>query len=106
MLVRKSNAQEKIHALSDDHKPDNAPEKARIEAAGGFVEENRVNGSLNLSRSMGDFEYKSNAALDFTLQMVTVDPEVRSVARQANDDFIILACDGIWDCLTSEQCAE
>ena len=32
----------------------------RIENAGGFVEENRVNGSLNLSRSLGDFEYKSN----------------------------------------------
>ena len=55
---------------------------------------------------MGDFEYKGNAALDFTLQMVTVDPEVRSVSRQASDDFIILACDGIWDCLTSEQCAD
>ena len=48
--------------LSDDHKPDNAEEKARIEAAGGFVEENRVNGSLNLSRSLGDFEYKSTDA--------------------------------------------
>ena len=51
--------------LSEDHKPDNAGEKARIMAAGGFVEENRVNGSLNLSRSMGDFEYKSNAAKDW-----------------------------------------
>lgn len=90
--------------LSDDHKPDNAPEKARIEAAGGFVEENRVNGSLNLSRSIGDFEYKSSAELPFTQQQVTCDPEVRSVARQPADSFMILACDGIWDCLTSEDC--
>ena len=67
--------------LSDDHKPDNEPEKARIEAAGGFVEENRVNGSLNLSRSLGDFEYKSSDSLPFTQQMVTCDPEVRQVAR-------------------------
>ena len=67
--------------LSEDHKPDNAPEKARIEAAGGFVEENRVNGSLNLSRSLGDFEYKGNADKDFMNQMVTCDPEVREVAR-------------------------
>ena len=94
----------KCFALSDDHKPDNLEEKARIEAAGGFVEENRVNGSLNLSRSLGDFEYKSSANLDFKLQMVTCDPEVRSVARQASDQFLILACDGIWDCLTSEEC--
>lgn len=50
----------KVVALSEDHKPDNYAEKKRIEAAGGFVEENRVNGSLNLSRSLGDFEYKGN----------------------------------------------
>ena len=44
--------------MSQDHKPDNAEEKARIEKAGGFVEENRVKGVLNLSRSLGDLEYK------------------------------------------------
>jgi serine/threonine protein phosphatase PrpC len=52
--------------LSDDHKPDNPAEKARIEAAGGFVEDNRVNGSLNLSRSLGDFEYKNKPELAYT----------------------------------------
>ncbi len=34
--------------------------------------------------------------------MVIVDPEVKKVARTANDQFIMLACDGIWDCVTSE----
>ncbi len=47
-------------ALSEDHKPDNESERKRIEAAGGSVSENRVNGNLALSRALGDFEYKQN----------------------------------------------
>ena len=35
--------------------------------------------------------------------MVIVDPEIKKVARQANDQFIMMACDGIWDCVTSEE---
>lgn len=38
--------------------------------------------------------------------MVTVDPEVTKTPRQQNDQFLMLACDGIWDCLTSEEGAE
>ena len=49
--------------MSLDHKPELAEEKARIEKAGGFVEENRVKGILNLSRSLGDLEYKQDASL-------------------------------------------
>ena len=64
-ILARSGAGNQVVALSFDHKPDNEPEKARIQAAGGFVEDNRVNGSLNLSRSMGDFEYKSNTAKDY-----------------------------------------
>lgn len=44
--------------MSIDHKPDDKIELERIRAAGGFVAEGRVNGNLNLSRAMGDFEYK------------------------------------------------
>ena len=35
-------------------------EKARIEKAGGFVEDNRVDGGLNLARSLGDLKYKKD----------------------------------------------
>lgn len=37
---------------------------------------------------------------------MTCDPEIRQVARQPADSFIVLACDGIWDCLTSEECID
>ena len=104
VVLGRSAGDEMCFPLSDDHKPENTIEKNRIEAAGGFVEENRVNGSLALSRALGDFEYKGRADMDYKLQAVTCDAELRQVTRSANDQFIILACDGIWDCLTSEEC--
>jgi protein phosphatase 2C family protein 2/3 len=46
---------DKVQALSEDHKPDNQIETARIEKAGHKVEIERVDGSLALSRAIGDF---------------------------------------------------
>ena len=46
--------------LSYDHKPILKEEKERILAAGGWVEMNRVNGLLALSRALGDFMFKKN----------------------------------------------
>jgi hypothetical protein len=46
-------------ALSEDHKPLQERELSRIKGAGGFVNfAGRVNGNLNLSRSLGDLKYK------------------------------------------------
>lgn len=94
-------------ALSYDHKPTNEGEKARICAAGGYVDVGRVNGNLALSRGIGDFVFKKNADLPAEEQIVTCYPDI--IQHQINfdrDEFIILACDGIWDCLTSQQCVE
>lgn len=62
--------------LSEDHKPDNAGEEARIKKAGGFVEEGRVKGILSLSRALGDLEYKTNKKLVDEEQMITCVPEI------------------------------
>ena len=89
--------------LSVDHKPDDPLERQRIEAANGFVEEGRVNGQLGLSRALGDFEFKKNIMLKPELQAVTALPDVKVVPFKNNNDieFILLACDGLWDCMSS-----
>ena len=48
----------KAVALSYDHKPENEEERRRIEKAGSTITEGRVDGNLNLSRSLGDLKYK------------------------------------------------
>jgi serine/threonine protein phosphatase PrpC len=49
--------------LSVDHKPNLESEMKRIEKAGGFVKANRVDGGLNLGRSLGDLFYKLDPKL-------------------------------------------
>lgn len=44
--------------LTFDHKPENDEERRRIEKAGSVITEGRVDGNLNLSRSLGDLKYK------------------------------------------------
>ncbi|KAF9898644.1 Protein phosphatase 2C 2, partial [Lobosporangium transversale] len=90
-------------ALSHDHKPVNKEESRRIVAAGGFVEYGRVNGSLALSRALGDFEFKTNATLGPDDQIVTANPVIVEHKLTDDDEFLILACDGIWDCMTSQE---
>ncbi|KDR84400.1 hypothetical protein GALMADRAFT_237252 [Galerina marginata CBS 339.88] len=92
-----------VKDLSFDHKPTNYSERTRINAAGGRVQGGRVDGNLALSRALGDFEYKKNKSLGPEAQMITANPDVRSHQITEEDEFLVLACDGIWDCLTSQQ---
>lgn len=48
--------------LSIDHKPNDKIELDRIIKAGGFVQYNRVNGTLSLSRALGDFKFKTGGS--------------------------------------------
>lgn len=57
--------------LSHDHKPNNPEEMDRIYNAGGWVEFNRVNGNLALSRALGDFLFKRNQTIPAEQQIVT-----------------------------------
>lgn len=93
--------------MSLDHKPEDDEESARITKAGGRVTmDGRVNGGLNLSRAIGDHAYKMNKDLKPEEQMISAMPDVKRVTLQEDDEFMILACDGIWNFMTSEEVVE
>jgi len=97
----------KAMPLSFDHKPSNLPELERINTAGGFVKHKRVDGDLAVSRGLGDFSYKSIDGLPVKDQKVIPHPEFVIYPRDLqHDEFIILACDGIWDVATNKDCAD
>jgi len=81
--------------LSVDHVPSRMDEKMRICKAGGFVHQDRVCGRLGVSRSFGDKVYKDN-------NLVTSDPEIRLLERDDDDEFILIACDGLFNRFTSQ----
>ncbi|GMI13085.1 hypothetical protein TrLO_g1892 [Triparma laevis f. longispina] len=62
--------------LSDDHKPYNATEASRIETAGGYVSMKRVDESYC----------------------------VQIKERSEEDEYIVIACDGIWGVCSNEEC--
>ncbi|KAJ4794174.1 Protein phosphatase 2C family protein [Rhynchospora pubera] len=84
-------------ALSSDHKPNRPDEMRRIEQAGGKVIDwngFRVWGILATSRSIGDHYLKP---------CVTCEPEVTVTDRLGEDEFLILASDGLWDVVSNEM---
>lgn len=138
ILVTKEN---QVVELSHDHKPDVDTETKRIRAAGGFVEDSRVQGVIAVSRAIGDWEYKNEKLNKFNQSQqrlkptkkgkgdkddgklnterpyrkmeeaqkfkISAFPDIKKVPFQKTEhDFIVIACDGIWDCFTNEQVAQ
>ena len=85
----------KLEFASEDHKPYNVKEKARIENAGGTVMMQRVNGSLAVSRALGDFDYKRSEDLKPQQQLVSPEPDITVLDRSQDDEFLVLACDKV-----------
>ncbi|XP_075159820.1 putative protein phosphatase 2C T23F11.1 [Haematobia irritans] len=93
----------KVETLSMDHKPNNEAETKRINEAGGWVEFNRVNGNLALSRALGDFVFKRNQKKSPEDQIVTANPDVETRTIDEDWEFLVLACDGIWDVMSNDE---
>ncbi|KAI5479467.1 hypothetical protein MNV49_003611 [Pseudohyphozyma bogoriensis] len=83
--------------LTYDHKGSDAQEAKRITDAGGFVMNNRVNGVLAVTRSLGDSSMK---------EFVVGSPYTTETSLGPDDDFLIVACDGLWDVCQDQEAVD
>ena len=58
---------------------------------------------LQVSRALGDFPFKMNTSIPAEQQMVSAEPDVLVIDRNEEDNYLIFACDGIWDAIPDPQ---
>ena len=89
--------------LTRDHKPDDPLERNRILSLGEMVEwdnyakVHRVR-NLSLSRAIGDKDAKPYVSPDAEIQHFPV--------MESSDEFVVVASDGLWDVMTSQEAVE
>nr|XP_014348185.1 PREDICTED: integrin-linked kinase-associated serine/threonine phosphatase 2C [Latimeria chalumnae] len=81
--------------LSKEHNPTQYEERMRIQKAGGTVRDGRVMGVLEVSRSIGDGQYKRCGVIST--------PDVKRCQLTPNDRFFLLACDGLFKVFSPEE---
>ncbi|KAI5968313.1 MgPP2CL-1 [Candida margitis] len=84
----------KAYRLSYDHKASDKNEIDRVENSGGLILKNRVNGVLAVTRSLGDSYMKD---------LVLGKPFTTSTQIIRDDEFMIIACDGVWDVISDTK---
>mmetsp|Transcript_19766 Transcript_19766/g.58640 ORF Transcript_19766/g.58640 Transcript_19766/m.58640 type:complete len:446 (-) Transcript_19766:1848-3185(-) len=89
--------------LTQAHRPTDPAERARIAGAGGTVVSGRVNACLSVSRALGDATFKQSVGLPAVAQQISPEPHVVSVRLAPCDEFLVLACDGVWTAMGPQQ---
>ncbi|TQD91165.1 hypothetical protein C1H46_023248 [Malus baccata] len=88
-------------ALTSDHHPSRMDERERIETTGGYVDccrgVWRIQGSLAVSRSIGDRQLK---------EWVIAEPETKVLKINPECEFLMLASDGLWDKVTNQEAVD
>ncbi|KAI8522527.1 hypothetical protein RHMOL_Rhmol13G0003700 [Rhododendron molle] len=96
VLCRKGKAID----MSQDHRPNYASERRRVEELGGYIDDGYLNGVLSVTRALGDWDMKLPRG---SASPLIADPEFRQVDLTEDDEFLIMGCDGIWDVMSSQQ---
>jgi protein phosphatase 1G len=96
----------KAYNLNKEHQTIIESERNRIIKSGSIITKCRINGILNLTRAIGDLNFKSNKKLKRHEQSVISLPEITKIEDIEGIDFIIMGCDGIWDCVKRQMFCE
>eukprot|EP01138_Halocafeteria_seosinensis_P007192 gb/GECG01007355.1/.p1 GENE.gb/GECG01007355.1/~~gb/GECG01007355.1/.p1 ORF type:complete len:661 (+),score=76.75 gb/GECG01007355.1/:1-1983(+) len=86
-----------IRQLTYDHTPDAPPEHERVLASGHELIDNRIDGKLAMSRSLGDSAMGSGVSPEPDFLALLIDPDVECT--------LVLATDGLWSTMGPEEVA-
>eukprot|EP01039_Chlorochromonas_danica_P002129 gene2129-2323_t len=90
----------KTRSMSLDHRPERKDEESRIRKLGGTLQHWgrwRVQGVLAVSRAIGDVSLQP---------YITCEPELMDKLLDIEDEYLVLATDGLWDVLENEDVAK
>lgn len=104
------NLGQTIYQLSLEHKPNKESEKNRIQKQGGKVicnnETHNIHrifpSGLNVSRTIGDFEFKTPETGGFK-NMISSKPDIIEIEYNPDMDFIVLGSDGVFDKVSNSE---
>lgn len=70
------------------------------------VDSGRIQGELAVSRALGDFQFKECSNVPHKDQPVSCLPDMKIVERTNQDQFMALACDGVFDMFSNNELAQ
>ncbi|KAI8097230.1 uncharacterized protein BX664DRAFT_292635 [Halteromyces radiatus] len=96
VVLSRNNGQ--AHEITQKHIPLNPSETSRIRAAGGYVSNSGLlNDELPVSRSFGYFHL---------VPVVNANPYISVMELTENDEFLIMASQGLWDCMSYQTAVD
>ncbi|KAJ1436978.1 hypothetical protein SESBI_03813 [Sesbania bispinosa] len=92
--------------MSKDHRPNCIKERKRIESLGGFIDDGYLNGQLGVTRALGDWHLEGMKEMSERGGPLSAEPELKLMTLTKEDEFLIIASDGIWDVFSSQNAVD
>jgi len=96
--------------LTTDHRAADATiaERARVKREGGELKDGRLAGCLEVTRAFGDMEQGGSSSAGTgtggrKIPGLTAEPQLLSQHLKHDDEFVVLATDGLWDVMSPEE---